>query len=414
LCTLRRLRLAETVTTASPFATGGLASAGVTRLETQVRQTLENSFKSMPRGLLPLVLIVLTGVPCFVISMRFISTFEGPVFDYVFLGAFFLMHAAIALTFFQFISLWHRMKQLLRRLALHPTVGAYDRLPARLSRQVGEQFWAGSPTVADQVFSVQQWLLLCAHFNARIKHQAKSQLNIPEGTIRRLEELMRDAQTQTMREGFADELGEHSLENISRGKTQRTLSSAAGALVEMLEHYWKSRGLSGARAEAEPLKADSIPASKPTTELFKRDLLDAVDIWFRLAEEFIAIQVVTFINQVFVHLRALLTFITAGSLLMLLTITYYPFQPQRLITLFIWSCILSIVLASLIVFIQASRNEVVSRIGGTAANRVTFDRTFISMVVTYGVLPLLGLLIMQFPQMMRFFSWIEPALRAFK
>ncbi|HET9529868.1 MAG TPA: hypothetical protein VFQ92_05920, partial [Blastocatellia bacterium] len=160
--------------------------------------------------------------------------------------------------------------------------------------------------------------------------------------------------------------------------------------------------------------SDSLPANKPTTDLFKRDTLDALDVWFRLAEEFIAIQVVTFINQVFVHLRALLTYITAGSLLLLLTITYYPFQPQRLLTLFIWCCILSIVLASTIVFIQASRNDVLSRIARTTSNRVTFDRTFISMIVTYGVLPLVGLLITQFPQMLRVFSWIEPALRAFK
>ena len=41
--------------------------------------------------------------------------------------------------------------------------------------------------------------------------------------------------------------------------------------------------------------------------------------------------------------------------------------------------------------VQASRDEVLSRLNKTAADRFTFDRHFITMMITF-VVPLLGLL----------------------
>jgi hypothetical protein len=96
-------------------------------------------------------------------------------------------------------------------------------------------------------------------------------------------------------------------------------------------------------------------------------------------------------------MRNLLTCVTAGGLLLLVTISSYPFEPRQFLMLSLWSFILSVVVSVTIVLVQMDGDEVFSRVGGTTPHQFTWDRTFSSALFTHGVLPVAGLLAAQFP-----------------
>jgi hypothetical protein len=415
VCHLRRVRLLDTASVSNPLANStGLAGAGIKNLENQLRRVLNAPFQCLPRLLLPLILIIL-GVPLLVILLRFFPTFEGQSFDAIFKIALLVLYIGIALAFLQFLSLWHYFRQVLQRLVSHPMVGAYDRLPLRISRTLGRQLLARLPTLVELDLSVQRWFLLANHFDKDLQ-AVINQLDPQTKLSWRLTTILKAAQKA---ERFVQDGQRRNGDQpvglpVFRYRTQKHLSSAARILMGTLECIWKERTLNPLVKEDDSLKIESCPPDKPTTELYLPASSIPAYLWTRLAEDIVAIQVATFVSMIFVHLRNLLTFVTAGALLMLLAVTSYPFQPQRLLTIFMWMVILTSVIGSLTVFIQAGRDEVLSRIAKTSPNRVTFDRTFMSMVVTYGLLPLLGLLATELPEIQGLFSWMEPVLRAFK
>src|SRR5262249_33689638 len=141
---------------------------------------------------------------------------------------------------------------------------------------------------------------------------------------------------------------------------------------------------------------------------------ERVHAWLRNAEDFVAMEIVTYVSQFFVHLRNLATFVVVGLILLLLTLTSYTFQPQRLFMMLLSTLMFGAAIGSLIVFVQINRNELVSRISGTTPNRFTPDMKFFSSVVTY-VVPLLGLMAAQFADASDLLSaWVAPILRVFK
>jgi hypothetical protein len=134
----------------------------------------------------------------------------------------------------------------------------------------------------------------------------------------------------------------------------------------------------------------------------------------RLAEDFVAMHVVSFINYVFVHLWNLLTFGTAALLCMLLAMTAYPFQPQWLLGHFLALVTLSLVIATVRILVKMNRNDLLSRIAKTEPNKTTFDWGLVSKLLLYGALPIVTLVASLFPQMDWLFSWVDGLLRVFK
>jgi magnesium-transporting ATPase (P-type) len=200
---------------------------------------------------------------------------------------------------------------------------------------------------------------------------------------------------------------------LSRSKTQEYILKAARTTAGTLPFFWKKLSFERSNSNGASSK-DGNPEKQPTIKLSTLPFADNVQFWVKLAEDFVAIQMVTFFSKAFVHMRNLLTFVTVCAFLLLMAVTSYPFQPHRLLTIFLWIVILSVVLASLIVFVQAERNEVLSRISKTTPNQISLDRWFVTGIITYGVLPIVGLLATQVPEMQSLFSWVEPLLRAFK
>jgi hypothetical protein len=377
VCHMKRVRLLDVVTASNPLTNcEGVAGRRFKELAERVERSLNRPFRPVSWLVLAPLMLAFLLLPWAVFYLRTSLTLEQGTMKWLLLIGLPLLNAGMILAFVQTLSVWYRFKPLLRGWAAHPLAEACDRLPTSTAKTLRSQFWARLPTADDDRRAKQHWQTLTKHFD-EIKGSVAAQLNLP---------------------------------------LEMTLPSEPdeAKLTELLDHFWATRSFNQPEQSGATAKPELCPPNKPTMELYTRAFVDPVQMWFRLAEDFIALRIAGYTSMILIHQRNLLTFVTAGALLMLLAITSYPFQPQRLLTIFLWTTILSVVAGSLLIFIQADRDEVLSRMAQTSPNRVTFDRTFITMVVTYGLLPLFGLLATQFPETWGLFSWVEPVLRAFK
>jgi hypothetical protein len=79
----------------------------------------------------------------------------------------------------------------------------------------------------------------------------------------------------------------------------------------------------------------------------------------------------------------------------------------------VWAEIAVAMVLVFYIFISLEQDDVVSHIQSTKAGKISWDTGFISKVIVYGIVPLLGLLASQFPGVAStLFQWIEPVQRA--
>lgn len=103
---------------------------------------------------------------------------------------------------------------------------------------------------------------------------------------------------------------------------------------------------------------------------------------------------------------------TICGLTLLVAVSSYAFQPKRFLSFGIWMALLLASLMTLRAFVQMDRNGALSAISGTDAGRVSLDRTFFSNIFTYGGIPVLGVVLTQFPAVGRVFGgWLGPLFR---
>jgi hypothetical protein len=106
-------------------------------------------------------------------------------------------------------------------------------------------------------------------------------------------------------------------------------------------------------------------------------------------------------------------FIMGAVLLLLCSHVLYPFQSKQRVMAFIWTDILVGMAVVLTVLVQFERDAVVSRISSTTPGKISWDRDFVSKLVVYGLVPLLGLFATQFPEVGgTLLRWLEPVQKA--
>ena len=84
-------------------------------------------------------------------------------------------------------------------------------------------------------------------------------------------------------------------------------------------------------------------------------------------------------------------------ILLLLAITSYPVQPQRLLLVTGWFIFSLIAAATVAIFVLMERDAIMSRITKSTIGKVDWNWNFILRVTTYAVLPLLTIFSAQFP-----------------
>jgi hypothetical protein len=129
-------------------------------------------------------------------------------------------------------------------------------------------------------------------------------------------------------------------------------------------------------------------------------------------ESFLALRLIAYVRYIFSHLRS---FVIGGLfplLLLLFAVTSYAFEPKRLLSFGLLGGLLVSVIVTLAVFAAMDRNAVLSRIAGNEVGEIKFDRAFFGNLLTYGIVPLLGLLATQVPEASQLLNdWLKPLLR---
>lgn len=115
-------------------------------------------------------------------------------------------------------------------------------------------------------------------------------------------------------------------------------------------------------------------------------------------------RLVAYLRQVFMQLRYSLMGAMVSGLPVVLAAATYGFQPKRFTMLVLWGTLGLASAVALAVFVQMDRDATLSAIAGTPAGQITYDWSFLSNALTYGIVPLLGLAASQFPSIGRLFS----------
>jgi hypothetical protein len=132
----------------------------------------------------------------------------------------------------------------------------------------------------------------------------------------------------------------------------------------------------------------------------------------REVDRFLSLQVAGWVRYVFGHLRHSLISALVCGLFILVGVSLYTFQPKRYLSFGVWALLLAGSLLTLRIFARMDRNAVLSAIGGTDAGKVSFDRTFFSNLFTYFGIPVLGVVLTQFPAVGNLLGeWFQPLLR---
>jgi hypothetical protein len=174
--------------------------------------------------------------------------------------------------------------------------------------------------------------------------------------------------------------------------TARDLSTVTQGCLSVLRWFWPAHSLE--EAFGRPVSAKK-PA-KPGRTFLSLPEGDAIREWALVAEDFVAIELIRYLNQFVVQLRNKLWSVMVASVIMLLAASTYPFVPQSLLLLFLTGLSGAAAITMLAFFYQVNKDEVVSRLTRTTPNRFTPDVSFVTAIATY-VLPIVGALVIQFP-----------------
>src|SRR5262249_49065538 len=129
------------------------------------------------------------------------------------------------------------------------------------------------------------------------------------------------------------------------------------------------------------------------------------------AEDFVAMHLVTYISQFIVQLRTFIWSLTVCSTLLLLAVTSYAFQPERL--LLIPVLVLRAAIGGFLVYVLVKMNmdDILSRIAGSKPGEFSPDWGFVQSIFTY-ILPAASIIAIQLSGQFRFL--LEPILRVLK
>lgn len=384
-CSLRRIRLLERFHCPldPPFCvpflnfdSGGKGtSSGLKRYEERVVAVLDCHLWQLPAWWLILPLAVAPFFYLFV--YRFVPTIEGSAFDLIFRLGFVLVEIFLALTFLRFCYLWIALRRMLKRLGLHPLFalrGSEKEDTERMARLPRINLTTPAPNLGPLVDSVQQGGRLVRLLGA----------TDTAGALRPLleaSEVHLEAALQSKSDGrWRDALR-------SRCEAQVQLAMASRWVVQWLEPRWRLR--------------------RPTGEL-PGAVVEGSEVATAQAETFLMSRIAAFLNLVLAQMQNLVVFVTTGMILLLMAISYYPFQPHDRILLFGWILIISVVVATLGIFVQMDRERVLSLFTGSTPGKIEWNRSFIGRIVIHGLLPILALLNAQFPDVIRqVFSWLD-------
>ena len=345
----------------------------------------------------------------------FVPTVEGGWIDSLLLLALALLSLLLLYALFHVRALWKGVQEVLKEMARLPMAPAYDRIPRTVSSMFGPYLTSERPDREAHQRS---------HRLQRRSVQQEYQSSRPwlQMALRLTPETMQGLGVDEIL-GWppAAEAASVGALSLKPEGTKEELHQTAWACLVLLQQLWSTLPLPeafgehraaatdgahqqahGHAAQAAPRRAGAVVALGGESDLPR------VQAFRHKAEDYVALQLMSYLSQFFVQLRNAMLFLTLAPLFMLLAVLTYPLQPQRLWLLAVGVLIIAIMIAGLRVFVQMERNEVISRISKSAPNQVNLNWSFLGNVLTYTV-PLLGVLVaasLDLSDLVH--SWLDP------
>jgi hypothetical protein len=370
-CDLKRLEWLHCMSCVNPFGrpVGGIT--GLVHLRMRINRTLACWHMGLGTRAGSGCVAAIVVISSVAILLKPFTTAEGWPFGWTLRLAFAVLLAALIGSATRFLLIWYQLRRLLRWLSFHPLAGAFERLDPKFSRGLGTHISAAPPT--------------------------RIELEEPVNMLRRLEHLFEQGGSQARR-SLLEHVGRFA---VAIDTTYRSEVESASRRVRRVSAF-------RSRTQALLSRAAALTFRKLELE-WKSPSADAATV--RSSEDFVAVQIVAFLDYVFLHLRYLLVCTACGAILLLLAASTYPFDHQYVLINFSWTLILVMAFIYLVIFMEMSRNRIVAGVAkgpdGSDINRRRLEQFLI-----FGIIPLVTFLGSKFPAFGHLFSsWMSPLLK---
>jgi hypothetical protein len=143
------------------------------------------------------------------------------------------------------------------------------------------------------------------------------------------------------------------------------------------------------------------------------DLTAGEGCYVGLANEYIAVRIVMYVRYYMLHLKNMMTFMSAGMFFLILAAVSYPFNEPRAILWEIALLVAFLLLVVGVVLAQMERDAVLSRLSDTRIGKLNWG-SFLPQLAVAGGLPALTVLASVFPTLGNaIFSLLRPVLQSF-
>jgi hypothetical protein len=335
---------------------------------------------------LPLLTYVALGMP----GLFGLVALEGRIFNLFFIGAAIYVYSLSLLIFGRFVAVWIELHSLLRRLAMHPTRGAYEELrTGSVAPSMATRHRISLLAPADSVIAVEFCLeqvrkMLRLVEAGRGPNDAPSPISPAETIAGRVRVANLDnqiAEIEPTLDAFLSYKagGDWQAAIKKKIKLQCAMSKLSRQVTEIFEPWWR-------------LNRETHLTARPAADEPSLD-----ESLIRNGELFVASRVVDFLHQVFPQLMNLVVIGSVGLLAMMLAVSSYPFPQRDTLALLSWIILLSVIALILVIFIQINRDRVLSLLSGTTPGQLNWNSGFVWQLVVFGLIPILTLLGAQFP-----------------
>ena len=368
--------------------------------------------------------LIVLALPALYFWHRLLPTFEGHAYDCLLRAGFLVLYGSVAFACVKFTLSWHLLAKFLRQLAAQPMSDAYDRVAVKVAGSFGLQFNARRPDAREFALSAYNCRLL-ATLATQIP-SAVPHTGVFVGTdLQKLAEQVEEAVNRCTvpppppsSPASTRVVSNAAPGDLLQAQIHSALFTASASIFDVLQRLWAKRAEEPLRGEVRS-KTDLeglLPGERnerlPTAVRFMRAVPPDIYLWTRMAEDFVAMRVVSFIHQMLFQLRNLLVFALTGALALVLVVASYPLQPVRFVTVFAWFLMLLVIGMSLHAILAMERDEVLSRLGNSRPGGISFNLTFIGQLVVYVLLPAAAVIASVFPEISELlFSWLDPLTR---
>jgi hypothetical protein len=321
---------------------------------------------------------------------RLHPSFESLRYDVSFQIGFLALALLVAGETLRFLTLSQLLLEFARNAAAEPMVNAYQRIAQKVSGSFGLQFHARVPRTQDLQIAVLSSQTL-AHWTGTIA-------GLPQAGA--IVDAARKVQATSQKVNEA---------SPCRADVERDAHAAFFELAALLHEYlgnlWKTRAAAPdlKQTKAQFSGKDLMPggdhATSPTPLILMSALPRDQYLFLRLAEDFVALRIATFVYQVLHELRHTLSFALVGSGLLVASIVGYPFQPAHFLNLCVWCTLVVVTLAGLLRMMALERNELLSLLGGTKPDQIEWTASFVQQLFVYVGVPLIAAVVGLFPEL---------------